>query len=169
MKAYVPREASSLILFRPLLLDVSSVQLAPPGKGVPDFQVLLLERSLNCTSLPGFTVFPGGLVDAVDHELARCVNLPTSPCHATLAKAGALLDQQGSKWMAHQLAAIRETVEEAGIGMFTPPPHALFSPEQWARFRQEVCLSCLHGTGWARSKEHGVILHVLHPTFSDSC
>lgn len=66
------------------------------GGGPPE--VLMTVRSRNMTFAGGMAVFPGGRVDEADFELARTVE--------------SSLDEDE---LAHQVAAIRETLEETGL------------------------------------------------------
>lgn len=63
-------------------------------------EILMVERSAKMTFAAGALVFPGGAVDASDHDLA--------------ARLGGLLSIDEA---AARVAAIRETIEEAGIGV----------------------------------------------------
>jgi 8-oxo-dGTP pyrophosphatase MutT (NUDIX family) len=78
-----------------------------------ELQAYLLRRSMNHRFMPGFFVFPGGLVDSADCDddfwMAR---LDVSPQKLS-ARLGRELD--GSLALRYAVAAIRETFEEAGI------------------------------------------------------
>ena len=69
-----------------------------PDGGAP--QVLMTVRSRNMVFAGGMAVFPGGRVDPADFELARGVD------------AGLAEDEA-----AHQIAAVRETLEETGLAL----------------------------------------------------
>ena len=76
----------------------------------PDLHVLVLERTRRAVFGPGATVFPGGAVDAADHEVrahARVVGLDDAKASAEqgLAEGG----------LGYRVAALRECFEEAGI------------------------------------------------------
>ncbi|MDJ0642733.1 MAG: NUDIX domain-containing protein [Erythrobacter sp.] len=73
-----------------------------PDGGAP--QVLMTVRSRSMTFAGGMAVFPGGRVDPADHRLA--VELTKDPA-IQLA-----IDEA-----AHQIAAIRETLEETGLAL----------------------------------------------------
>lgn len=73
-----------------------------PDGGLP--QVLMTVRSKGMVFAGGMAVFPGGRVDAADFELAKVV---VASGDSTLA-----LDET-----AHQIAAIRETLEETGLAL----------------------------------------------------
>ncbi|MEM1195701.1 MAG: NUDIX domain-containing protein [Pseudomonadota bacterium] len=71
-----------------------------PDGGAP--QVLMTVRSRNMAFAGGMAVFPGGRVDPADFELATSV-----------AKQSGLAADEA----AHQIAAIRETLEETGLAL----------------------------------------------------
>ncbi len=73
-------------------------------------EVLLLERHAKSEFLPDLYVFPGGRVDAHDHELSDHL-----PAGGTEAARRALPDTAPELAPALFVAAIRETFEEAGI------------------------------------------------------
>ncbi|TAD82813.1 MAG: NUDIX domain-containing protein [Sphingomonadales bacterium] len=81
--------AATIIIFRN----------APDG-GAPE--VLMTVRSRNMTFAGGMAVFPGGRVDPEDHALADAV----ATAH------GLPVDEA-----AHQIAAVRETLEETGLAL----------------------------------------------------
>lgn len=65
-------------------------------------QVLMVERARTMAFAGGALVFPGGRIDPGDHALAKAM---------------------GNAELAPKLAAIRETIEEAGVTVgATPPP-----------------------------------------------
>lgn len=73
---------------------------ACPDGGAP--QVLMTVRSRTMAFAGGMAVFPGGRVDPADFALAE----------TTAEEAGLALDEA-----AHQIAAIRETLEETGLAL----------------------------------------------------
>ena len=81
--------AATIIIFRN----------APDG-GAPE--VLMTVRSRNMTFAGGMAVFPGGRVDPEDFALAE-----------TIAAAYAMTADEA----AHQIAAVRETLEETGLAL----------------------------------------------------
>jgi 8-oxo-dGTP pyrophosphatase MutT (NUDIX family) len=81
--------AATIIIFRN----------APDG-GAPE--VLMTVRSREMTFAGGMAVFPGGRVDPADYALA-----------ARLADAHGLAEDEA----AHQIAAVRETLEETGLAL----------------------------------------------------
>lgn len=81
--------------------------------GPPD--VLMVERAKAMAFAAGAMVFPGGRIDPGDHALAAMIG-------------------EGEDIAAH-IAAIRETIEEAGIAIgLTPPP----TPAQVAEIRTRL-------------------------------
>lgn len=81
--------AATIIIFRN----------APDGAAP---EVLMTVRSRNMTFAGGMAVFPGGRVDPEDYALAEAV----------AAQAGLAPDEA-----AHQIAAVRETLEETGLAL----------------------------------------------------
>lgn len=71
-----------------------------PDSGAPE--VLMTVRSRNMTFAGGMAVFPGGRVDPADYELG-----------AAVAAAHGLTPDEA----AHQIAAVRETLEETGLAL----------------------------------------------------
>jgi recombination protein RecT len=65
-------------------------------------EVLMLRRNDRSSFMPGAWVFPGGVAEAIDHELAR-------------------EQADGSLLSAMRLAGIRETFEETGVWLASPP------------------------------------------------
>ena len=70
----------------------------PEGNGAPE--LLMVTRSRNLSFAGGAAVFPGGRVDPEDYELA--------------ARLDSAYPQDEA---AHRIAAIRETLEETGLGI----------------------------------------------------
>ncbi len=73
-----------------------------PDGGAPE--ILMTVRSKTMTFAGGMAVFPGGRVDAADFDLGRQVS---ASIDGTIAPEEA----------AHQIAAIRETLEETGLAL----------------------------------------------------
>ena len=95
--------AATLVLFR-------EIEGAPP-------ELLFVERAKAMAFAGGALVFPGGRVDPGDHEMARAMGFGEGPD----ADDGAA-----------RIAAIRETIEEAGVPIgISPMP----SPETLDRMR----------------------------------
>lgn len=78
-------------------------------------EVFCVERSGKSSFLAGALVFPGGRLDPADHDWAAAIGRPER---------------------AFALAAIRETLEEAGILLVEPS--ARVTPDEIARLRREL-------------------------------
>ncbi len=95
----IPRPASTVLLLR-----------AGDRGGV---EVLMVQRSLTASFMPGAYVFPGGGVDSGDASaslLARCRGMGAEEAAARL---GGAMEPRAA--LAHLVAGARETFEEAGI------------------------------------------------------
>jgi 8-oxo-dGTP pyrophosphatase MutT (NUDIX family) len=98
-KGLQPTPAATLMLIR------------PHKKG---FQVYLLRRSENAGFMPGFHVFPGGMVDPEDYGLDSWANHLDIPLEDIQQSLGAdTLSAEST--LPFMVAAIRETFEEAGV------------------------------------------------------
>jgi 8-oxo-dGTP pyrophosphatase MutT (NUDIX family) len=88
----------------------------------PDLQVFMLRRNLESTWVAGAYVFPGGAVDPEDRDpalAARCPGLDDPRASALLGlPAGGL---------GYWVAAVRETLEEAGARIELGAPFAMIS------------------------------------------
>ena len=82
----------------------------------PDLQVLTLRRTDASTFVAGHTLFPGGAVDAGDHD-PRWPSLVTGLSAAAAAERLGVVDGLG-----YWTAAVRETVEEVGVAVGTTDP-----------------------------------------------
>ncbi len=89
----------------------ATIMLLRPGtKGTKAPEVLLLQRHAKSEFLPDLYVFPGGRVDAGDHELADRVS------GVSAEEASARIDiDDPAEALGYFVAAIRETFEEAGV------------------------------------------------------
>src|SRR5690606_35703633 len=75
-------------------------------------EVFMVERNASTAFAPGVHVFPGGAVDAADHEMARfCPGLDDAGASRTLGLA--------SGGLAYWVSAIRECFEESGVLLAT--------------------------------------------------
>ena len=86
----------------------------------PDLHVLLLRRRAGSQFVPGMDVFPGGGVDESDGAPAGDAALDDAAASARLGLA--------SGGLAYWRAAVRETVEEAGLSL---TPDALCYVARW--------------------------------------
>jgi 8-oxo-dGTP pyrophosphatase MutT (NUDIX family) len=92
----------------------STVILIRDQKG--PLEVYLLKRSSHSDFMPGNYVFPGGTVDVHDTDLdfwKKHVDMEPGQARSRFAQGDPDLDLKEA--MAHGIAAIRETFEEAGI------------------------------------------------------
>lgn len=125
-------ENGSTEIMQPRLAATLIIARADPAGGAPHF--LMVQRSTEMAFAAGALVFPGGAVDAADHEFAR-----------TLDPFADLEDLAG------RIAAVRETIEEIGLVPVTGevPP----GPETSRALRD-----ALHsGTSLdAAAREHGI-------------
>lgn len=98
----------------PAIPAATLVLMRARAAGPPD--LLVMERPAHMAFAAGALVFPGGRIDAQDHEAAA-----------------ALAD--GSEAAAAKIAALRETIEETGIGVgLEPQPSA----DQVAALRERL-------------------------------
>lgn len=101
-----PADAATVLLLRN----------APSGS----FEVFLCRRSTKSTFMGGVYVFPGGRVDAADAGPA----LQAAARGREAEACGAMLGLPADRAVAHWIAAIRETLEEAGVWLGDPSPVA---------------------------------------------
>ncbi len=117
----------------------ATVMLLRDGGAAGGFEVCLMQRNLRSDFVGGAYVFPGGGLDAEDHDpglAARCRGLDDSEASRRLdVPAGGL-----AFWM----ATVRETFEEAGILLAVRPDGAPVAfddaqvVERFARHRRSV-------------------------------
>ncbi len=97
-----PADASTVVLLRTC-----------PDTSTRDIEVLMVRRNQRCSFVPGFYVFPGGVVDHEDFEngIERFIR------GVDRVSASHLLNdiKSADKSLATWVAAIRETFEEVGI------------------------------------------------------
>ena len=100
--AVIPSDASTVMLLRPC-----------PGEGAEGIEVLLVLRNRKSSFVPGYYVYPGGVIDAEDYEpgMERFVR------RLDRQKAALLIGDmtQAEKALGVWMAAVRETFEEAGL------------------------------------------------------
>jgi 8-oxo-dGTP pyrophosphatase MutT (NUDIX family) len=95
------RSAATLVVIR----DASGSNTAGPSGEV---SVLLLQRSLSASFVPGAFVFAGGAIDSADHHMAHALtNEPSGPEQRK--------DPSSSEEYAAKIASLRECFEEAGL------------------------------------------------------
>ena len=91
----------------------------------PDLHVLTIRRSEKLEFAPGYTVFPGGVIEDSDRD-SRWTTMVEG---VTLEEANSKLevDQDG---LAYFIAAVRETIEEVGILVGVRSQHLLENREK---------------------------------------
>jgi len=121
----VPNKASTIILVR--------------EKAAGGFEVLMTRRPQELQFLGGYSVFPGGGMEAADYcdrMLSRCLGL--SPAEAQQRLGG---DMSQDIALGHWVAAVRELFEETGIHFFVHHDHADVNSNTYERLaekRQEL-------------------------------
>jgi 8-oxo-dGTP pyrophosphatase MutT (NUDIX family) len=124
-----PRRASTVVLIR-----------QSPGP----FQVYLIRRSSKSAFMPGNYVFPGGNLDSDDWDIGfwgAHLDLDQEEVAQTLGG-----DLSDAETVAHGVAAIRETFEEAGVLLASQPESA---PQTLAKISQQRMTQDLSQT-WFR-------------------
>ena len=97
------RGAATLVVIRD--------SVSPVGQQSGEVSVLLLQRSLSASFVPGAFVFAGGAIDAADHLMAQALDSdPGSPNDSGIPGEQPELDQRAAK-----IASLRECFEEAGL------------------------------------------------------
>ncbi|KQC09293.1 MAG: hypothetical protein APR62_02765 [Smithella sp. SDB] len=98
----IPADASTVVLLRTC-----------PNAGIQDIEVLMVKRNRKSSFVPGFYVFPGGVVDSGDFE----VGIECFIRGVDRVKASHLLCDMkpANKALGAWVAAVRETFEEVGI------------------------------------------------------
>lgn len=98
----IPADAATVMLLRPC-----------PDRGAKDIEVLLVLRNRKSSFVPGYHVFPGGVLDLEDYEpgmdrFIRCIDRK---------KAARILPDMShpEKALGAWVAGIRETFEEVGL------------------------------------------------------
>jgi 8-oxo-dGTP pyrophosphatase MutT (NUDIX family) len=100
--ATIPVDAATAILLRPC-----------PEAGIKDIEVLLVRRNRQSSFVPGYYVFPGGVLDPEDYEpgIERFIRGIDGK------QAGRIITDMShpAKTLGAWFAAIRETFEEVGV------------------------------------------------------
>ena len=98
----IPVDAATAILLRPC-----------PETGIKDIEVLLVRRNRQSSFVPGYYVFPGGVLDPEDYDpgMERFIRGIDG------RQAGRIMTDMShpSKTLGAWVAAIRETFEEVGV------------------------------------------------------
>jgi len=123
------REASTLIFALRPCLAVGSTKLSSGLSRATDYKILMLKRSAQSHFMPSKLVFPGGVVQDVDHSgdwnalfdkvlgrpLLEMIHRPSgSDFSNTLVSSWSL-----PPYVAYRICAIRETFEESGLLLAT--------------------------------------------------
>lgn len=136
----------------PIPADAATVMLLRPcnDPGVKDIEVLMVHRNRKSSFVPGYHVFPGGILDPEDYEpgIERYID------GITREQAGRIINDMSSpeKALGAWVAAIRETFEEVGlliarkkdgtpITMQTGDEQRLFSKYRHALNKREIKFS----------------------------
>jgi len=98
----IPADSATVMLLRPC-----------PDQGVQDIEVLLVLRNRKSSFVPGYHVFPGGVLETEDYEpgMDRFIRGIDRQQAARLLKDMSHSDKALGAWV----AGIRETFEEVGI------------------------------------------------------
>ncbi len=134
----------------PAAAEAATVILARQQDG--QLQVYLLKRSPKSRFMAGNFVFPGGAVDAADRQ----VELFANHCDLTPAEISRRLngDPAHTPILAYAVAAIRETLEEAGVFLALQKPAMKARLEQACQQRLEAkrtgdwFAALVHDDGW---------------------
>ena len=96
-------------------VDASTVMLLRPcsGEGEEGIEVLLVLRNRKSSFVPGYYVYPGGVIDAEDYGPGMERFVYGLDRHKAASLLGDM--QQADKALGVWVAAVRETFEEAGL------------------------------------------------------
>lgn len=102
MVVAIPSDAATVMLLRPCREE-----------GVKDIETLLVRRNRKSSFVPGYHVFPGGVIDPADYEAGIDRFIPS----VTREEAGRILPDMSvfEKALGAWVAGIRETFEEVGV------------------------------------------------------
>ncbi|HNV56978.1 MAG TPA: hypothetical protein PLZ82_09720 [Smithellaceae bacterium] len=98
----VPADAATVMLLRPC-----------PGEGAEGIEVLLVLRNRKSSFVPGYYVYPGGVIDAEDYGPGMERFVRGLDRHKAALLIGDM--PQAEKALGVWVAAVRETFEEAGL------------------------------------------------------
>ena len=104
-----------------------------------DIEVYLLKRSKESGFMAGNYVFPGGTVDAEDRETDKWRDHMDMKMNAISARLGGILPVEDV--LAHAVAAVRETLEEAGVFLARKETQSEEDTERLRRLRTSTGLS----------------------------
>jgi 8-oxo-dGTP pyrophosphatase MutT (NUDIX family) len=102
------RAAATLVVVRdaPEQRSISSTVIKPGQTHLHEMSVLLLQRSLSASFVPGAFVFAGGAIDSGDYQMALDAFEPDSKASD---------EQSVQEERAAKIASLRECFEEAGL------------------------------------------------------
>ena len=100
--AVIPSDAATVMLLRPCF-----------GEGGEGIEVLLVLRNRKSSFVPGYYVYPGGVIDAEDYGPGMERFVYGLDRHKAASLLGDM--QQADKALGVWVAAVRETFEEAGL------------------------------------------------------
>jgi 8-oxo-dGTP pyrophosphatase MutT (NUDIX family) len=154
MKA-IPADASTVMLLR-----------ACPDAGIKDIEVLMVQRNRKSSFVPGFYVFPGGVVDHEDCEVGMERFIRGIDC----ANATRILSDMPypERALGMWVAAIRETFEEVGVLLAQRKdgtPVTIRTEEERRRFcyyRQSLIESKMHFSQMLEAEDILLPLDHLH-------
>lgn len=137
MSIPTPRPASTVVLIRN-----SAASRA--------IELLLVKRNDKVAFMAGAYVFPGGRVDAQDHERARTL-------HGTLDSAPRFPDLSAEEELPYRAAAVREMQEEASVSLhetdLLPLAHWVTPEMESRRYDTRFFLASMPGGQTARHDE----------------
>jgi glyoxylase-like metal-dependent hydrolase (beta-lactamase superfamily II)/8-oxo-dGTP pyrophosphatase MutT (NUDIX family) len=110
MAAPTPRPAATLILLRP---------------GTQGPEVLMIQRTQSAAFLGGAYVFPGGSLDAADSDPRVIARV-----HGLTDEAASQRLKIESGGLAHYVAAVRESFEEAGVALLCDREGGIIAPRR---------------------------------------
>ena len=149
-------------------VDASTVMLlrACPDAGIKDIEVLMVRRNLKSSFVPGFHVFPGGVVDPGDFE----VGIERFIRGIDRASATSNLSDmpRPDKALGAWVAAIREMFEEVGILLAQRKdgtPVTIRTEDerrQFCYYRQSILESKIHFSQMLEAEEILLPLDRLH-------
>ena len=151
----IPAHASTVMLLR-----------ACPDAGTKDIEVLMVLRNRNSSFVPGFFVFPGGVVESDDCDAGMERFIRGIDC---ISASRILSDMsQPDKALGAWVAAIRETFEEVGILLAQKKdgaPVTIKTEEEHRRFcdyRKALIEGKIHFSEVLEAEELFLLLDSLH-------
>ncbi len=154
---YVPRPVADVRQAATVLL----LRDTPEGP-----EVLMTRRSSTASFAPGVYVFPGGVIDHGDRNIAKAHIDIAEAAIKNIANSGSRIRSRSSQMLVHctqALAAIRESFEELGILLVQHPDGRWVSNEDIALLdRQADFYPQMHAKGYTVAADH--VYHLAHWT-----